>query len=258
MSSDDSLVNEAVGLVEEAEHRGLILRVLGALAIRLHCPENQPLLDAMKRVITDIDFAAYGQQKADIVRFIVEHGYSQRQHLTIGTFVGREIFESEDGKHIDVFLDKLEYCHTVHFKNRLEKDRPTIPLSELLLEKTQIVQINEKDLKDLTVILLEHEIGEGDREAINAKEISKILFNDWGFYYTVTTNLKRIIEACSSYDVLNEDQRKLVAGRATKVLEHIENEPKTLGWKVRAKIGPAKKWYRDVEEVDRADWLSQS
>ena len=37
-------------------------------------------------------------------------------------------------------------CHDIPFKDRLEIDYPTIPLAELLLEKMQIVQINEKDL----------------------------------------------------------------------------------------------------------------
>jgi hypothetical protein len=53
--------------------------------------------------------------------------------------------------------------HIIEFKDRLEKDYPTIPLEELMLEKLQIVKINEKDIKDLIVLILEHEIGENGK-----------------------------------------------------------------------------------------------
>jgi hypothetical protein len=244
--------------VGEAESTGIVLRMLGASAIRLHCPHNQSLLNALKRMITDIDFAAYGKQKTEVVRFLTEHGYRPRQHLTIGAFVGREIFEHGDGTHVDVFFDKLEYCHTIYFRNRLERDRPTIPLSELLLEKTQIVQINEKDLKDLAIMLLEHEIGDVDGETINAKEIAKTLSNDWGFYYTFTTNIAKVEDLIQKYEILTEENKKLIKQRIASLLEYVESEPKTTSWKLRARVGPRKKWYRDVEEVDRADWLSKN
>ena len=35
----------------------------------------------------------------------------------------------------------------------------------------------------------------------------------------------------------------------------IEKEPKSLGWKLRAKVGTKKQWYNDVEEVERAEHL---
>jgi hypothetical protein len=249
---------EAMSLVREAEKKGLVLRMLGASAIRLHCPHNQHLLNALKRVITDIDFAAYSKQKAEVIRFLSEHGYSAKQHLTIGAFVGREIFEHEHGTHVDVFFDKLEYCHTIDFTNRLTADSPTIPLSELILEKTQIVQINEKDLKDLAIMLLEHEIGDADGEIINAKEIGKTLSKEWGFYYTFVMNIAKIEDFIQKYEILTEEDKKLIKKRTTSLLEYVESAPKSTSWKMRAKVGPRKKWYRDVEEVDRADWLSHS
>jgi hypothetical protein len=249
-------VNQAISLVDEAEKKGLTLRMLGASAIRLHCPRSQSLLNALKRKITDIDLAAYGKQKTEVVRFLTEHNYRPRQHLTIGAFVGREIFERADGTHVDVFFDKLEYCHTIYFKNRLEKDRPTVPLSELVLEKSQIVQINEKDLKDLTIMFLEHEIGEADGETINVKEIASTLSNDWGFYYTFTMNVAKVKDYMQKYGILTDKDKQLINQRIASLLEYVESAPKSTGWKVRARVGPRKKWYRDVEEVDRADWLS--
>ena len=36
-----------------------------------------------------------------------------------------------------------------------------------------------------------------------------------------------------------------------KILDAIEREPKSMGWKMRAKVGTKKKWYTEVEEVTR-------
>ena len=255
LSFDDSLVQEAVRLVEEAERSGILVRMLGASAIRLHCPRNQRVLNALKRVITDIDLAAYSKQKNDVIRFLSARGYKSPQHLTIGAFVDREVFESADGKHVDVFFDKLEYCHTVSFDRRLENDRPTVPLSELLLEKMQIVQINDKDLKDTMVMLLEHDVGDGDNDIINAERIAKILAGEWGFYYTVTVNLGKVKRFIEEFASLSQEEVDLARQRIDRLLERIEREPKSVGWKMRARVGPKRKWYRDVEEVCRAEWL---
>jgi hypothetical protein len=244
--------------VDRAESAGLCLRVLGATAIKLHCPRHRQLFELLKRKTKDIDFGAYRKQKNEIIRFVAEQEYIPHQHLTLGAaFAGREIFEGRNGKHIDVFFDKLEFCHTVSFLNRLEKDRPTLPLAELILGKMQIVQINENDLKDTTVLLLEHDIGDNDTDVVNAERIAEILSNDWGFYYTVTTNLKKVDASLAKYELTNEEMR-LVRTRIGKLLGRIEKEPKSMSWTLRGRVGTRKKWYRDVEESERAEWLSQA
>jgi len=57
------------------------------------------------------------------------------------------------GRHIDIFFEKLDFSHVLPLKGRLEAETLTLPLAELLLEKMQIAQINEKDLID-TIMLL--------------------------------------------------------------------------------------------------------
>ena len=75
------------------------------------------------------------------------------------------------GIHTDIFFDKLSFCHEIAWKNRLEDDNPTIPLAEMLLEKMQIVKINEKDIIDTIMLLLEHPLGDRDQETINITRI---------------------------------------------------------------------------------------
>jgi len=64
--------------------------------------------------------------------------------------------------------------------------------------------------------------------------------------------VKNYVEKSSS---LSQEDIGLVKARVDRLLERIEREPKPMSWKMRARVGPKKKWYRDVEEVDRADWL---
>jgi hypothetical protein len=128
-------------------------------------------------------------------------------------------------------------------------DYPTIPLAEMLLEKLQIVQLNEKDVKDVIILLREHEVGEGDKETINSRYIAKLLSEDWGFYYTATMNLNKIKSLLADYSQLVEYDKELIEDKIDRLINAIENEPKSLGWKMRAKIGTKKQWYRKVEEI---------
>ena len=68
----------------------------------------------------------------------------------------------------------------------------TISLADLFLEKVQIVKMGEKDAKDIAILLLEHELGDQDKGSINAEYISKLMADDWGFYYTTITNLRKL------------------------------------------------------------------
>jgi hypothetical protein len=246
---DEIIINNAKKLIETADKKRLLLRVLGAIAFRIHCPKFGHLL-SKSRVITDIDLVAYGKQMSLIERHIIENGYEMRPPSIISLAARRRVFyDGKNGISVDVFFDKLEMCHDIDFEGRLELDHPTIPLAEMLLEKLQIVEINEKDVKDVIILLREHEIGDKDEETINAKYIAKLLADDWGFYYTATTNLNKIKNLLDHYNELVENDKKLVESRIDNLLNIIEQKPKSLGWKMRAKIGTRKQWYRMVEEI---------
>jgi hypothetical protein len=151
---------------------------------------------------------------------------------------------------IDVFFDQLNMCHKIDFRNRLEIDFPTMPLAELMLEKMQIVEFTEKDAKDSIMLLREHNVGDKDSETINQGYIARLLSKDWGFYYTVTTNLKKMRD--SFVDEFGKDHLSTEDGEDVKkkidlLLARIEEEPKEMRWKMRARIGTKKLWYQEVE-----------
>jgi len=115
----------------------------------------------------------------------------------------------------------------------------------------QIVQINEKDLIDTVMLLREHPVGDRDDETVNAALIAKILGNDWGFWRTVTGNLKILDDRLDQYDALSAEDGQVVHARIHQLQEIIEAVPKTIKWKARARIGEKMKWYKSVEELER-------
>ena len=60
-------------------------------------------------------------------------------------------FLDTDDSHIDVFLDELRLCHAVKW-GRSPGEGSTLPLPELLLTKTQVVELEPKDIGDLSAL----------------------------------------------------------------------------------------------------------
>jgi len=250
MLKDETIITEALKIVKEAKNQGVHLRIMGAIAIRLHTKKFTHLLTLMERKLTDIDLVGYSTQAKMLPSIFQRLGYEQRPTTYALYLANRRIFYKKDlGLKVDVFLDKLIFCHTIDLRGRLELDYPTLTPTDLFLEKAQIVQITEKDLKDLIALLREHEIKDKDDDCINGKYIAKILANDWGFYYTVKLNLDKLKNYLSTIKAISEEDKSVVLERIKELDELIEKEPKSLKWKLRSTIGPKKKWYREVETI---------
>jgi hypothetical protein len=242
-------VERALDLVEKAAARGIELRILGSLAYRLHCPRNLALFEAMKRDLTDIDFAARGDQRRDVRQFLSELGFEIDQDLLVTTEGKRYAFQDPGtGLVVDVFFDELYFCHPIPLRDRLALDSPTITPTDLLLEKMQIVEINPKDIKDSLVLLLEHDLQTDAQDAIDADYVSRLLADDWGFFHTVTTNLTRLSRDASEDGWLDDAQAHVVRSRIGELLASIEAAPKSTRWRLRARVGTRKRWYQEVAE----------
>jgi hypothetical protein len=241
---------EGLRLVELARAEGLTLRLLGALAFARRCPRHRHLQDSLGRLYTDIDFAAYGRQVDPIRKLLAREGYVEDPGVYVESEGSRLVLNhAQTGLHLDAFLDKLEFCHTVLWKGRLELDEVTIPLAEMLMQKMQIVEINEKDIIDTIMLLLEHALGDSDGDTVNIGLVAGVCARDWGWWRTLTMNLDKVRQMGATYEQLTEEEKQTVADQVELALLEIEREPKSLGWKLRAKVGDRKKWYREVGEL---------
>jgi len=264
--TDEEIIEEAVRIVDAARERGVVLRILGAIAIRIHSKGLEEFhkrlgrLGSAERSFTDIDLVAYSSQRGD-VRKLMEKELSfniSRQFLLL---YGKErlvYYHPQNLYHVDIFFDKLAFSHDIPFgklgKGRLELDYPTITVTDLLLEKLQIHQINEKDIKDIIVLLKAHELGSDDNDVINVNYLSQLLGDDWGFWMDATENLKKTLVFAKRYrdeSILSDSDLEEIEAKIGKLLEILETCPKTKRWQKRAKQGTKKKYWRDVEELYR-------
>jgi hypothetical protein len=245
-------LEEVNRILDAAKTEEILLRLLGALAFHIHCPKFSYMQEMLGRTFTDIDFASYRRESSRINKLFVELGY--QYDVRVRAIFGSRLvfFNTGTNRHCDVFLDKLEFCHDIDFQNRLDVDYPTVPLVELLLEKMQIVKLNEKDVIDTIMLLREHQIGESDSETINADRLAKLTAHDWGLWKTVTTNLENVRNAAQTNQKLSQEDKKDVDGKIIALRTRIDEEPKSRGWKIRSQIGEKRKWYRDVDELVRA------
>lgn len=249
-SEREKFENELKRILQASDEAGILLRVIGSLAFQMHCQQFGYLQAAMGRAYTDIDFGAYGRQSKQISGLMASLGYTDNREVFIASEGERAIFDKPGtGLHVDVFYEKLDFCHAIYWRDRLEVDSPTIPLTELLLEKMQIVQINEKDIIDTIMLLLEHPLGDIDKETINIKRAAQLCANEWGLWRTATMNLEKVKQLAGHYPQLTPEQKSKVESQVNTILARLNSEPKLLAWRLRDRVGDRVKWYKDVDEV---------
>jgi hypothetical protein len=159
-------------------------------------------------------------------------------------------FDTARERQVDVFVGSFHMCHELPITDRIAIERLTLPLAELLLTKLQIVQLNEKDIRDLCALLLDHPFGEGDDETINQRRVSDLCAQDWGLWKTVRDSTAKVQDFCDASD-LPTPEKQLIGERLIVLRRALDDTPKSLRWKVRAAVGDKVRWYDLPEEVRR-------
>src|SRR6476620_9980209 len=188
---------EALRVVDLADAKGLLVRLMGGMAIRAHAPDWPA---RTRRVEVDLDFATRGKDRGAFYDLLSNEGYTaDRQQNALFGQKQAYFVDVARSRPVDVLVDALEMCHRIEFGKRLSKSRPTLPLAELLLSKLQVVKINRKDVLDALILLAEHPLADDDGVdavhgpgAINVPRIVNITSNDWGWWRTVTGNLDKL------------------------------------------------------------------
>ena len=240
-------LEEGKRITEAAQQKGIYLRVMGPLALHYYFMDHIDLYARLERLgdryFTDIDYAAYGKTRKHLMDFFKAMGYEADLATMAMTGKTRHIYFGGRVPMIDVFIDDLNYCHKVTFEGRLDKDPYSIPLADILLQKLQIWEINHKDLVDIEYLFTVADFGEDDTKKVNVGYIARRFADDWGFWYTGTTNLDRVKEHVGNVDALNDAQKAKIRQVADEVRARIDREPKTKKWEKRAKKGTKKIWY---------------
>jgi hypothetical protein len=225
------LVDEGVALVEAAGADGLVLRLLGGAAIVLHVT-GEP-----HRALGDLDAAVRQADARRLGATLAARGYRPEPRFNALHGGRRQIFYGPCGK-LDVFVEVFEMCHRIELGPRLPLDSPTLTVSDLLLTKLQVVELNAKDAKDAAVLLHGHQLGRGAGDHVDVDYLAALVADDWGLWRTSTRTLERL-----------EHSQPSVAAKARELRAALDDVPKTRRFRLRARVGERKRWYEVPDEV---------
>lgn len=247
-TSASMLAAEGRRISEESTRRGLTLKLTGGVGFYVNSPDPSLFARLGRDPIRDLDFVGRSDERTEYKQLFKELGYEIDQDLLVAGEGRRFLFQrsGDIAFEVDLFIDRLEMCHTIDLRDRLQIHALTLALVDLLLQKLQIVELNRKDMIDVVSLLAGHDLGSG-HDAVDVEHAQSLLCNDWGFYYTAMRNVERIREYAASAP-LEPQTREAVEDRLTRFAAAVEEAPKTRKWKLRAKVGTRKKWYEDVED----------
>jgi hypothetical protein len=241
----EDVVAEGERLIGRAAAEGVPLRLLGGVGLRLRAPGE--LAPAFRRAYADLDFVTTKKGVGATTGLFRAEGYEAQ--VAFNALHGGErllFFDNDHDRQVDVFVGSFSMCHKIPLDGRIEVDPISIPLAELLLTKLQVVQLNEKDVRDALALLHDHEVADADGDTLNGARVAELCASDWGLWRTITQNLAACRDFAGSVDV---PDRETLEKRFEALLGRIEDEPKSRSWRMRAKIGDRKRWYDLPEEV---------
>lgn len=248
-------VAQGYRIVEGAEQAGIPARLVGGSGV-WHSLDLalRPEYENLRAVPRDVDLLLPAKSGRQIESVMSGLGFTPDERFNAMRGDQRQAWFllDENGLaplDIDVFIGRPPLCHPIDFGPRLADSGPAMDATDLLLQKIQIVEINQKDLVDAAFLLLDHGVGDDDPQAVAIPRVTELLAADWGFFHTATGNLVRIADAAR--DFLDPERAGLVADASGLLIEAAEAAPKPLRWRMRAKVGTKSQWYEDVEEVER-------
>jgi hypothetical protein len=257
----DPLV-EASWIVEGAVREGVGLRLLGGLAVRVLCHDYPPRL----RRDQDIDLACLSKGRKDVMAYLERAGCEPDKRFNSLNGDRQMYFTAPSGRAIDVMVDRLSMCHTLDFRPSFDALPLTLPVVDLLLSKLQIVELNPKDARDIFHLLARFPPSgeappggwlvapdpgaDGAAYSVDKARFEKILGSDWGWWRTVTGNLAKLPALSKERDdYVPADAHIDALANAARLSEIATAAPKSLQWKMRAKVGDKVRWYELPEEV---------
>jgi hypothetical protein len=227
-----ALVSEGVALVQSAQREGTTLRLLGGAAVVVHS-SGVPY-----REIGDLDAVTGRKDVKGLTALLQQRGYEAQTRFNALHGDRRLIYYGPEGK-LDVFIERFEMCHRLALGPRLALDSPTIPVSDLLVTKLQVVELNEKDARDLAELLRHHALGAGDGDHFDTEYLGALVGDDWGLWRTLTGTLDRL-------PVLVPD----VGEQAAALRRVLDEAPKGRRWRMRARVGERKRWYELPDDLE--------
>jgi len=233
----------ATQIIDRAEAVGVRLRLLGGLAFKRLCPSSSR---RYYRDNKDIDLMGRREDTKEIAAVMEGLGYKPREVFNKLNMGQRLIYyDLVNKRRVDLFLDEFVMCHKFNFKESILAGTYTLPITQLVMTKLQVVEKTDKEYLDLIAAFLDFDVTQG-HGGIDGSEISELCSKDWGIHTTFTKSLQAL---AARAETLDADDRRTVVARVQRLDAMIRERPKSMGWKMRARIGERARWY-DLPETD--------
>ena len=237
-----NITDEAIRVLIAAKADGVTLRLLGGLAIYLRT-DSAKTNEQLKRSYKDLDFVVPAKQTGKTKTLFAKLGYSANKNYNALHGHQRLLFWDElHGRQVDIFVDRLQMCHNIDFRSRLNVDERTLSLADLILTKLQIVELNEKDMLDTMALFIDFDV-EDSEKGINAAYIASLTGSEWGLQKTLEINLKKMRAFAGERGFPRQVQERI-----DKLMARMEQQPRSFSWKTRAVVGERVRWYELPEE----------
>lgn len=234
-----SPIEVAQQVLQEARAINLTTQVLGGVAFYLLCPSAREVPFA--RSYNDVDFAVSNRRTAQFTQVAAAVGLEPDTQFNALNGSTRMLFYHQEMP-IDVFVGTFEQCHKLDLEPALEQGGDTLPPDYLLLTKLQVVKLTEKDISDMFALLLDFSVPE---KSLPTGLVERLAGHDWGWYTTISDTLEKMRQHLP-------DLPDHLQPRAEDAVNHwntvIQNVPKSLSWRMRARVGRRVRWYEDPEE----------
>ncbi|MBI3859047.1 MAG: hypothetical protein HY296_02235 [Thaumarchaeota archaeon] len=224
-------------IIDVAEGKGVRLRLIGGLAFKLLCPSANS--EKFRRENKDIDLMGKREDVRAIVKIMETLGYKPREIFNKLNMGQRLIYyDMLNMRRVDLFLDEFIMCHKFNFKESLLAGMRTLPITQLVMTKLQVVEMTDKEFLDLEAAFNDFDVASGGK-GIRGDEISELCAKDWGMYTTFRKSLHALCERIAATD----GEGSPGAQRVRLLIRMMDERPKTLGWKMRARVGERTRWY---------------
>jgi hypothetical protein len=248
-NTDDALP-EALALAQAAQLAGIGLKLLGGLAVRVLTPDLPPRLRAGQ----DMDFGCLSKGRKATASFLEGSGCEPDRRFNNLNGDRQMYFVAPSGRPIDVMVDRLTMCHVLDFRPGYGRLPYTLDAIDILLSKLQIVEMNEKDARDIFQLLAGLPVGAngGSHESVtlDTDRFGQVLAGDWGWWRTVTGNLDKLPTLAAEHpELILPGARSDPLAQAARLAEVAHSVPKGMKWKLRANVGDRVRWYELPEEV---------
>ena len=242
------IVEEAERLLDAASGNGTTLALLGGVAVRLKASDIPASLD---REYKDIDFAAPKGASSSAAKLFSGQGYEPA--VAFNAMNGRDrllFYDQQHGRQIDVFIGSFRMCHEIPFGNRLAAGEQTSRSRSWCSPSCRSSSSTRRTSATRRCCSTATRSPTTTAMRSTPRAIAELCGNDWGLWRTITPTSSA---AVSSRPTTSSPRttRRCIAGRIDQLLAAIEAQPKSRGWRLRARVGERKRWYELPEEVDR-------